>query len=58
MTRSSKIALRVAIVGSGFAEIGMAIRLRQMGVAELTVYEAESLESGWRSGFGKWAWLS
>ena len=49
MTRSSKIALRVAIVGSGFAGIGMAIRLRQMGVAELTVYEAAPEIGGtWR----------
>jgi cation diffusion facilitator CzcD-associated flavoprotein CzcO len=38
--RSCKIPLRVAIVGSGFAGIGMAIRLKQMGVASLTVYEA------------------
>lgn len=40
MKRSCKIPLRVAIVGSGFAGIGMAIRLKQMGVASLTVYEA------------------
>ncbi|MGN6666861.1 MAG: flavin-containing monooxygenase [Trinickia sp.] len=49
MTRSSKIALRVAIIGSGFAGIGMAIRLKQMGVASLTVYEAApSIGGTWR----------
>jgi cation diffusion facilitator CzcD-associated flavoprotein CzcO len=47
--RSSKIPLRVAIVGSGFAGIGMAIRLQQMGVASLTVYEAAADIGGtWR----------
>ena len=49
MKRSCKIPLRVAIVGSGFAGIGMAIRLKQMGVAALTVYEAASDIGGtWR----------
>lgn len=49
MTRSSKIPLRVAIIGSGFAGIGMAIRLKRMGVASLTVYEAASDIGGtWR----------
>ncbi len=49
MKRSSKIPLRVAIIGSGFAGIGMAIRLKQMGVASLTVYEAASSIGGtWR----------
>ena len=49
MTRSCKIPLRVAIVGSGFAGIGMAIRLKQMGVASLTVYEAAGDIGGtWR----------
>ncbi|WP_240324666.1 flavin-containing monooxygenase [Trinickia diaoshuihuensis] len=49
MSSSSKIALRVAIVGSGFAGIGMAIRLRRMGVASLTVYEAAPEIGGtWR----------
>jgi cation diffusion facilitator CzcD-associated flavoprotein CzcO len=44
-----KIGLRVAIVGSGFAGLGMAIRLKQMGVASLTVYEAASDIGGtWR----------
>ena len=49
MRRSSKIALRVAIIGSGFAGIGMAIRLKQMGVASLTIYEAAASIGGtWR----------
>lgn len=49
MARSCKIPLRVAIIGSGFAGIGMAIRLRQMGVASLTVYEAAAGIGGtWR----------
>lgn len=49
MTRSCKIPLRVAIIGSGFAGIGMAIRLRRMGVASLTVYEAAADIGGtWR----------
>lgn len=49
MSGSSKIPLRVAIVGSGFAGIGMAIRLRRMGVASLTVYEAAPEIGGtWR----------
>ena len=49
MPRSCKIGLRVAIVGSGFAGIGMAIRLKQMGVAALTVYEAAPQIGGtWR----------
>lgn len=49
MTRSSKIALRIAIVGSGFSGIGMAIRLKRMGVASLTLYEAAADIGGtWR----------
>ncbi len=49
MTRSCKIPLRVAIIGSGFAGIGMAIQLRRMGVASLTVYEAAADIGGtWR----------
>lgn len=49
MRRSCKIPLRIAIVGSGFAGIGMAIRLKQMGVAALTVYEAAPQIGGtWR----------
>ncbi|MGQ7938222.1 flavin-containing monooxygenase [Paraburkholderia sp. D1E] len=31
---------RIAIVGSGFAGIGMAIRLLQMGITSFTIYEA------------------
>ena len=47
--RSCKIPLRVAIIGSGFAGIGMAIRLKRMGVASLTVYEAAPEIGGtWR----------
>lgn len=49
MRRSSKLPLRVAIIGSGFAGIGMAVRLKQMGVASLTVYEAAHEIGGtWR----------
>lgn len=41
--------MRIAIVGSGFAGIGMAIRLKRMGVASLTVYEAAAEIGGtWR----------
>jgi cation diffusion facilitator CzcD-associated flavoprotein CzcO len=43
------MGLRVALVGSGFAGIGMAIRLKQMGIASLTVYEAAGDIGGtWR----------
>lgn len=39
----------MAIIGSGFAGIGMAIRLKRMGVASLTVYEAAADIGGtWR----------
>lgn len=49
MKRSCKIPLRIAIVGSGFAGIGMAIRLKRLGVASLTVYEAAAEIGGtWR----------
>lgn len=49
MGGSSTIGLRVAIVGSGFAGIGMAIRLRRMGLASVTVYEAAAEIGGtWR----------
>ncbi|HVW49235.1 MAG TPA: NAD(P)/FAD-dependent oxidoreductase [Trinickia sp.] len=49
MGGSNTIGLRVAIVGSGFAGIGMAIRLRRMGVASVTVYEAAAEIGGtWR----------
>ncbi|RQH07976.1 flavin-containing monooxygenase [Paraburkholderia dinghuensis] len=40
---------RIAIVGSGFAGIGMAIRLRRMGIESFTVYEAAAdLGGTWR----------
>ncbi len=39
----------IAIVGSGFAGLGMAIRLRRMGIASFTIYEAaEDLGGTWR----------
>ncbi|RFU45349.1 NAD(P)/FAD-dependent oxidoreductase [Paraburkholderia sp. DHOC27] len=42
-------ALRIAIVGSGFAGIGMAIRLRRMGLESFTLYEAAAEIGGtWR----------
>ncbi|WP_176343040.1 flavin-containing monooxygenase [Paraburkholderia bryophila] len=42
-------APRIAIVGSGFAGIGMAIRLLQMGMTSFTVYEAAADIGGtWR----------
>lgn len=40
---------RIAIVGSGFAGIGMAIRLKRMGIASFVVYEAaHDLGGTWR----------
>jgi cation diffusion facilitator CzcD-associated flavoprotein CzcO len=49
MPSPSPAALRIAIVGSGFAGIGMAIRLRQMGVESFTIYEAAAEIGGtWR----------
>ena len=40
---------RIAIVGSGFAGIGMAIRLQQMGITSFTIYEAAGDVGGtWR----------
>src|SRR5580658_2518893 len=42
-------APRIAIVGSGFAGIGMAIRLQQMGITSFTIYEAAGEIGGtWR----------
>ena len=42
-------APRIAIVGSGFAGIGMAIRLQQMGITSFTIYEAAAEIGGtWR----------
>jgi cation diffusion facilitator CzcD-associated flavoprotein CzcO len=31
--------LRVTIVGAGFGGLGMAIRLRRAGIADLTIFE-------------------
>ncbi len=40
---------RVAIIGAGFAGVGMAIRLRQSGVDDLTIYEKGDTVGGvWR----------
>lgn len=40
---------RVAIIGTGFGGIGMAIRLMQMGVDDVTLFEkADSLGGTWR----------
>src|SRR5690349_2238033 len=40
---------RIAIVGSGFAGIGMAIRLKRMGIASFVIYEAAHDVGGtWR----------
>jgi cation diffusion facilitator CzcD-associated flavoprotein CzcO len=40
---------RIAIVGSGFAGIGMAIRLKRMGITSFTLYEAAAEIGGtWR----------
>lgn len=40
---------RIAIVGSGFAGIGMAIRLKRMGIASFAIYEAAHDVGGtWR----------
>lgn len=40
---------RIAIVGSGFAGIGMAIRLQRMGIASFVIYEAAHDVGGtWR----------
>ncbi|WP_322103982.1 NAD(P)/FAD-dependent oxidoreductase [Paraburkholderia sp. J41] len=40
---------RIAIIGSGFSGIGMAIALRRMGIESFTLYEAaESLGGTWR----------
>ncbi|WP_415117322.1 flavin-containing monooxygenase [Paraburkholderia sp.] len=45
----SSAAPRIAIVGSGFAGIGMAIRLQQIGITSFTIYEAASGVGGtWR----------
>src|ERR1700677_1581053 len=49
MLPPSSAALRIAIVGSGFSGIGMAIRLRKMGLESFTIYEASGEIGGtWR----------
>ena len=49
MPSPSPATPRIAIVGSGFAGIGMAIRLRQMGLESFTIYEAAGEIGGtWR----------
>lgn len=48
-TASPRPTPRIAIIGSGFAGIGMAIRLKRMGVTSFTIYEAASDIGGtWR----------
>jgi cation diffusion facilitator CzcD-associated flavoprotein CzcO len=45
----SPAAPRIAIIGCGFAGIGMAIRLKRMGIASFTIYEAGADVGGtWR----------
>ena len=47
--RLSAATPRIAIVGGGFAGIGMAIRLRRMGIESFTIYEAGNTPGGtWR----------
>ncbi|MFP6559136.1 flavin-containing monooxygenase [Paraburkholderia sp. B3] len=49
MATQADTAPRIAIVGSGFAGIGMAIRLRRMGLDSFTIYEAAAdLGGTWR----------
>jgi len=49
MASQSGVSPRIAIVGSGFAGIGMAIRLRRMGIDSFTIYEAaDDLGGTWR----------
>jgi cation diffusion facilitator CzcD-associated flavoprotein CzcO len=49
MPSPSPAAPRIAIVGSGFSGIGMAIRLKQMGLESFTIYEAAGEIGGtWR----------
>ena len=46
---SAFIPPRIAIVGSGFAGIGMAIRLKRMGITSFSIYEAAADIGGtWR----------
>jgi len=49
MRSRQSAAPRIVIVGGGFAGIGMAIRLRRMGVDSFTIYEAGDTPGGtWR----------
>jgi cation diffusion facilitator CzcD-associated flavoprotein CzcO len=49
VTSAPPAAPRIAIVGSGFAGIGMAIRLQQSGITSFTIYEAAGDIGGtWR----------
>ena len=48
-TSAPPAAPRIAIVGSGFSGIGMAIRLLQMGITSFTIYEAaDDIGGTWR----------
>jgi cation diffusion facilitator CzcD-associated flavoprotein CzcO len=48
-SRPSAAAPRIVIVGGGFAGIGMAIRLRRMGIESFAIYEAGATPGGtWR----------
>ena len=41
--------MRIAIIGAGFSGLGLAIRLKQVGITQFTIYEkAESLGGTWR----------
>jgi cation diffusion facilitator CzcD-associated flavoprotein CzcO len=49
MPSPRRAELRIAIVGSGFAGIGMAIRLKRLGYTSVTIFEAASdLGGTWR----------
>jgi cation diffusion facilitator CzcD-associated flavoprotein CzcO len=47
--RATGAVPRIAIIGSGFAGIGMAIRLKAAGIASFTIYEqADTIGGTWR----------
>ncbi|MBP0589866.1 NAD(P)/FAD-dependent oxidoreductase [Paraburkholderia sp. LEh10] len=49
MPSPRRAAMRIAIIGSGFSGIGMAIRLKRLGYTSFTIYEAASdLGGTWR----------
>ncbi|WP_082845361.1 flavin-containing monooxygenase [Paraburkholderia caribensis] len=49
MPSSPRAEMRIAIIGSGFSGIGMAIRLKRMGFTSFTIYEAAGELGGtWR----------